>query len=104
MKKFLAIAIISLISISTLTAAKNSGKETQTTTFSVNVDCHKCEEKIMNTVAFERGVKDVDVDLQKREATITFNPAKNSNQQLIESFKKIDIKAKVIEPQPQPKK
>lgn len=76
-------------------------KKTVTTVFVTDIDCEHCVTKIMNNVpSLGKGVKDVQVDLQKKEVTVTYDPAKNDDAKIVEGFASLRVKA---EPKPEPK-
>ena len=52
-------------------AEKPANKKTVTTVFTTDIDCEHCVKKIMNNVpSLGKGVKDVQVDLPKKEVTV----------------------------------
>ena len=69
-------------------------KKTVTTVFSVDIDCEHCVKKIMNNVpSLGKGVKDVQVNLQKKEATVVYDASKNSDENIVKGFASIKVKA-----------
>ena len=66
-----------------------------TTTFVTDIDCAGCAKKVDNTIPYEKGVKDVKVDVAAKTVTVTYDPAKTNNETLIKAFAKIKIKAEV---------
>lgn len=67
--------LLLLVSISTTAQKKDLIKKV---TFDVNLTCHHCEKVMMKNLPFEKGVKDVKVDLEKKEITLLFRDDKNS--------------------------
>ncbi len=102
MKKLLTVCLIAAMSF-TLTnihaaqKSKKSEKITTTACFLTDIDCESCAKKIMSSIPYQRGVKDVEVDVTKKEVVVTYDPKKSSNDALIKSFDRLKIKAKVIE-------
>ncbi|MFR6634569.1 MAG: heavy-metal-associated domain-containing protein [Alistipes onderdonkii] len=48
-----------------------------TTVFTTDIDCEHCVKKIMNNVpSLGKGVKDVKVDLPKKEVTVVYDSTK----------------------------
>lgn len=77
-------------------AAKPAAKEqkTATTVFVTDIDCDHCVQKIMNNVpALGRGIKDVEVDLPKKEVTVVYDKTKTSDERIIEGFASLKVKA-----------
>lgn len=103
MRRFLAIAILAIISVSAVAAPPKEKKEKinyVTTIFAIDVDSPKSMDRVKHAISSEPGVKSVSVDAKRHQATVKFNAARNSNEQLIRSFRKIDIKANVINNKP----
>ena len=60
-------------------AQKAADKKTVTTVFTTDIDCEHCVKKIMNNVpSLGKGVKDVKVDLPKKEVTVVYDSAKTA--------------------------
>ncbi|MCH5330347.1 MAG: cation transporter [Alistipes sp.] len=68
-------------------------KKTVTTVFCTDIDCDHCKAKVMNTIPFEKGIKEVEVDVPTKKITVTYDPSKNSDESLIKAFAKIKVKA-----------
>jgi mercuric ion binding protein len=66
---------------------EKSVKKTSDVTFLVGMHCQSCKDRIEKNIPFEKGVKDLKVDLEKKEVTIIFNPQKTT----IEKLKKAVI-------------
>lgn len=66
---------------------EKSVKKISEVTFIVGMHCQSCKERIEKNIPFEKGVKDLKVDLEKKEVTIIFNPQKTN----IEKLKKAVI-------------
>lgn len=65
--------------------------------YSSNVDCESCEKKVMENIAFEKGVKDVSVDLEKETVAIVFDETKTDTLKLARAIRKLGYEAKVID-------
>ncbi len=71
---------------------KKSGKDnTETVVYSLTPApvCQNCVNKIKGNMRFEKGVKDVEVDLKTKSVCITYLPEKTSTEKLVSAFKKI---------------
>lgn len=75
----------------------------ETVLFSVKMDCHKCEQKIMKNIAFEKGVVDLKTDLKANTVAVVYNTKKTDTTRLIAAFKKIGYEAMAIASQPEKK-
>lgn len=94
MKKIVMICLAALLGAGVCMAAKPAQKKTVTTVFMTDIDCEHCVKKIMNNVpSLGKGVKDVQVDLQKKEVAVTYDPAKNSDEKIVEGFASLKVKA-----------
>ncbi|GHT42462.1 hypothetical protein AGMMS49965_14020 [Bacteroidia bacterium] len=101
MKQFLIIFALLLGVTGVVLAQKNSAKSSANTTTVFAVETmhgEHCQKRIEGNIAFEKGVKDLTVDLEKQTVTITFVTRKNSNEKLIAAFKKLGYTATVILP------
>ena len=93
MKKIILVLFVALFSIAVVDAQQPKGKQTVTTTFNTDIDCEGCAKKVTNTIPYEKGVKDVKVDVAAKTVTVTYDPAKTNDETLVKAFSKIKIKA-----------
>lgn len=95
MKKILFACFIALFSLGVANAEepKKAEKKTVTTEFATDIDCPGCAKKVTNTIPYEKGVKDVQVDVPTKTVTVTYDPDKTDNETLVKAFAKIKIKA-----------
>lgn len=68
----------------------------QTVVFDVSIHCEGCQKKIEKNIAFEKGVKDMKVNLDKKTVEITFEDTKTNEDKLIKAFNKLGYTAKVV--------
>ena len=61
----------------------------QTVVFYVNIHCQGCIDKIYKTIAFEKGVKDLKCDLNKKMVEVTYDANKTDVPTLQKAFKAI---------------
>jgi len=90
-------AVLSLAMISGLQAQSN--KNEAEVTFSVSVDCDHCKKKVMNSIPHERGVKDLKVDLAKKEVWIKFDSRRTDKAKLQKALEKLDFTVTEITPE-----
>ena len=93
MKKIVLVLFVALFSIAVVDAQQPKGKKTVTTTFVTDIDCEGCAKKVNNTIPYEKGVKDVKVDVASKTVTVTYDPAKTNDDALVKAFAKIKINA-----------
>lgn len=92
MKKLIAIFATLAIFGGVATAAPKAEKKIATVVFTTDLDCHHCAQKIMNTIPYEKGIKDVQVDVPTKTVTVKFDEAKNSVESLTKAFESIKVK------------
>lgn len=80
------------VGIANAQTPKKGEKKTVTVEFVTDIDCAGCAKKVTNTIPYEKGVKDVQVDVPTKTVTVTFDPAKTNEQALTKAFEKIKIK------------
>ena len=67
----------------------------QTVTFSTNLRCKNCVKKVNENISFEKGVKDLKVDLAAQTITVTFDPSKTSAEKLAAAITRLGYKAEL---------
>jgi len=65
---------------------EKSLKKTTEVTFLVGMHCQGCKDRIEKEIPFEKGVKDLKVDLEKKEVTVVYNPQKTTETKLRNAF------------------
>lgn len=95
MKKIILMCLVALFGIGIANAQepKKGDKKSVTVEFVTDIDCAGCAKKVTNTIPYEKGVKDVQVDVAAKSVTVTYDPAKTNNETLVKAFAKIKIKA-----------
>ena len=82
-------------------AGKPAAKKIVTTVFVTDIDCDHCVKKIMNNVpSLGKGIKDVKVDLPKKEVTVVYDGTKNDDANIVKGFASLKVKAEPKKPQP----
>ncbi|MDR0540865.1 MAG: heavy-metal-associated domain-containing protein [Dysgonamonadaceae bacterium] len=94
MKIFGAILLIGLSLSGNVFAvpAKNEkpkGKQTEAVVFKVNMTCENCKKRIEKNVSWEKGVKNLSVDLDKKTVTILFDTKKTNRETLKKAIEKL---------------
>lgn len=95
MKKLLVICAAVLMGTGIAMADnKPAEKKSVTTVFCTDIDCEHCKAKVENNIpVLGKGIKDVKVDLPTKKITVTYDPSKNSDEEIIRGFAKIKVKA-----------
>ena len=87
MKKILMLCLALVMGVGMCAAEKPANKKTVTTVFTTDIDCEHCVKKIMNNVpSLGKGVKDVQVDLPKKEVTVVYDGTKNNDENIVKGF------------------
>ena len=99
MKKILFVCLMAALGLGTGSAAAKDAKKasTVTTVFKTNIDCEHCAKRIMDNIPFEKGVKDVKVDVPSKEVTVVYDASKNDAEGLVKGFAKIRVKAEACD-------
>ena len=97
MKKILLMCLVALIGIGTADAQKpkKGEKKNVTVEFLTSIDCEGCAKKVNETIPYEKGVREVSVDVPSKIVTVTYDPAKTNNENIIKAFEKIKLEASV---------
>jgi len=93
MKTLLIIAFVATVGL-----AKAEKKQNNDTTvcFRVEMDCMSCKLKIEKNIAFEKGVKALDVNFEDKIVKIKYNKLKNSPELLRQAIEKMKYKTELI--------
>ena len=95
--KILIISIIAVFMATLSVEAQNKKtNHNKTVTFEVTMTCENCKKTIEKNIAFEKGMKDLKVDLDNKLVTLTFDSRKNNEQKIIEAFSKLGYDAVVM--------
>ena len=91
------LAVVFLLGTNVVSAqqVKKTNKEEQVV-FSVSMDCHNCEQKVMKNVPFEKGVKDLSTNLEKQLVTIKYQTNKTDKAKLQKSIEKLGFTCKEV--------
>ena len=96
---FMAVAILFSTAISA--QDKQKKKKVETIEIQSSVVCGMCEERVIENMAFEKGVKDVKVDLETKVITLTYKTNKTDEETLKKAITKIGYDADELEADPE---
>jgi len=68
----------------------------KTVTFSVNMHCENCKQKIERNLAYEKGVLDLKISLEEKTVAVTYDTAKTDEKKLTDALKKLGYEATVL--------
>ncbi|MBO4993823.1 MAG: cation transporter [Alistipes sp.] len=98
MKKIIMICLMAVIGFGVSGAmAQKKQVELKTTVFQTDVDCENCAKKVDNSIPYQKGVKEVKVDVSTQTVTVTYDVAKTNDEALLKAFKKVKVQAEVKE-------
>lgn len=87
------LAMLAMVAgVATAAPKQKAEKKIATVVFTTDLDCHHCAQKVLNTIPYEKGIKDVQVDVPTKTVTVKFDEAKNSTESLTKAFESIKVK------------
>ncbi len=81
---------------SNLTVAGAPKKEVKTVVFKVGLHCQNCVKKVKENISFEKGVKGLEVSLDNKTVTVTYDPTKTDVPTLKKAIEKLGYKAEAV--------
>ncbi len=98
MKNFirLILAGFGLLLFISVTEAQNKESDLVTVCFKSSMDCHECELTLTNYLKFEKGVKDLKVDLASNTIKLVYKSGKNTPENIAKGIKKKGYEANSI--------
>lgn len=108
MKRIIVIAIAALMGFSAYAADtvmveasaqvfKKAKAEVKEVVFNVNLHCNSCVKKVQENISFEKGVKGLEVSLEKQTVAVKYDPAKTSVETLKKAIEKLNVPVKSVE-------
>ena len=94
MKKIILMCLVAIMGVGVCSSYAQK-KEAATKTTVTDIDCENCAKKITNSIPFQKGVKDVKVDVPTKKVTVTYDAAKTNDAALLKAFQKVKVKAEV---------
>ena len=92
MKKIIALCAMLALVAGVAVAAPKAEKKIVTVVFTTDIDCGHCAQKVYNSIPYEKGIKDVQVDVKTKSVTVQFDAAKNNVESLTKAFESIKVK------------
>ena len=65
--------------------------------FASTIHCDTCGKKVEENISFEKGVKDLKVEVPEKRITIVFNPAKTDTLKLKNAIRKLGYEAEIVD-------
>ncbi len=97
MKKilFLLLGILLLSGISALSVSAKA--RTETVTYSVNMHCQNCVNKLSDNLSFLKGVKDLRISLKDKTVTIKYDPSRIDEEELVRQIGRLGYTAEKVD-------
>ena len=64
-------------------------KKTEEVVFLTNIFCDNCRKKIEKNIAWEKGVKDLEVNMEQKTVKILYDPQKTDREKLRKAIEKL---------------
>lgn len=94
-RKKITVLFIFVLTLGTVAAQKN---QTDTTVcFKVSMDCMACKLKIEKNIAFEKGVKMLDISLADKTVKVKYNKNKNTAEKLKMAIEKLKYNVEIVD-------
>jgi copper chaperone CopZ len=98
----LFVLLLAICSFTVATTAQDKKvdkkKKTEEVTFSVNMTCDNCKAKIERHISWEKGVKDLKVNLDKKQVTVKYDPAKTTEEKLEKAITNLEFTCEKTKP------
>lgn len=59
----------------------------------VSLQCEMCKERILSNLSFEKGIKDIDVNIEEKTVSVSYNTDKTSPEKIRTAISKIGYDA-----------
>ncbi len=94
MRTFKILTLVLLLTAGTAFALgaqdrKDNKAKTETVVFDVSLHCDACKARVEKHIPFEKGVKDLVVDLENKTVTVIFDTRKNTAEGLRKAIEKL---------------
>ncbi len=103
MKRFILCSLMALLFCGVgMAQQKQDNKEKKSAELTTvvllsDIDCDHCKAKIVNNVpTLGKGIKELDVNVETKEITVTFDSSKNSTEGIIKGLATLRVKAQPI--------
>lgn len=95
--KLIKMILISMVVLATSISVYAQKKGEKVVVFNADLHCVSCKAKVEKNIPFEKGVKDLKVDMEKKTITVTFKEDKNSTERLQKAIEKLNIQVTGID-------
>ena len=96
--KVVLVAVVFFLATSVVFSQERINSRDSQIVFSVNIDCHSCEQKIKKNIPYERGVRNLTTDLDKQLVTIRYRTSRTNKENLKKSIEKLGFTCTEVKP------
>ena len=89
--------IISALLLLAVPVESQKKSKTETTSFSVSIDCQHCIDTITKELAFVKGVRDLKFSLEETRVDVTYRPDKVSKETIAEKIRALGYEVTIKE-------
>lgn len=79
---------------------KKPKNDKETVTFDVSMTCENCQKRIEKNIAFEKGVTDMKVDLEKKTVKVEYKKSQTTVDKLKKAIEKLGYEVKIHKDEP----
>lgn len=97
MKKFFVFAVAAVVAALLLTSASKPKAALREALYQTNLHCEQCAAKITDNVSFEKGVKDLKIEVDAKTVKIVYDSNKTDAAKLAAAIRKLGYKVELIE-------
>lgn len=95
MKKMKLLTVTLLLFMGMASTFAKDDSKVKEVTYTCTIDCSSCKDKIMKNIPYEKGVKKVEVDIEKQLVIVSFREDKNSTEGIKKAIDKLGFQAEV---------
>ena len=88
--------LITVLFVLPILAAYSQDKKNTEIKIKTSAVCGMCKDRIETGLAFEKGIKDVTLDVETKIATVNYNPAKTTPENIRKAISKLGYDADTI--------
>lgn len=95
--KAIKMVLILAVALTTALSVNAQKKGEKTVVFNANLHCESCKAKVEKNIPFEKGVKNMKVDMKAQTITVTFREDKNTTENLKKAIEKLSVEVKGVD-------
>ncbi|MBQ0081343.1 MAG: cation transporter [Alistipes sp.] len=92
MKKLIMLLAALIMFCGITYAAPKSEKKIVTVVYTTDIHCANCAKKVENSIPYEKGIKDMQIDVAKKTVTIKYDASKTNQENILKAFESIKVK------------